>query len=215
MLNRIAALIHDNGPVLAFLLLIVELRTRASSVFWSWVLGAQRARVGARANIRGGRHIHVGPDFSCQRDIWLEAVTCYRGKVYQPQIIIGSRVSCSDRVHISAVGSLTIGDDVLIGSGVYIGDHNHGRYSGGPSFDAVQAPAARDLVYKGGLSIGCRVFLADNVVVVGGLSIGDGAVVSANSVVTRSVPAYCLAAGAPARVIRRFDADSNLWIPCD
>jgi acetyltransferase-like isoleucine patch superfamily enzyme len=38
-------------------------------------------------------------------------------------------------------------------------------------------------------------------------SIGDGAVIGANSVVTRPIPAYCLAYGAPARVVEYFGPD--------
>ena len=44
-----------------------------------------------------------------------------------------------------------------------------------------------------------------NVVVTSGVRIGSRAVIGANSVVTADVPAYAVAAGAPARVLRRVD----------
>ncbi|MBR1404729.1 MAG: hypothetical protein IJ558_11210 [Treponema sp.] len=42
-------------------------------------------------------------------------------------------------------------------------------------------------------------------------NIGEKAVIGAGSVVTKSVPEYCVAAGNPARVIKRFDAESGMW----
>jgi acetyltransferase-like isoleucine patch superfamily enzyme len=48
-------------------------------------------------------------------------------------------------------------------------------------------------------------WLGQNVVVCPGVTIGKGAVVGANSVVTTSIPDYCVAVGAPAKVIRAIE----------
>ncbi len=53
--------------------------------------------------------------------------------------------------------------------------------------------------------IGDLVDIGAGVVIVGGLTVGRGAIIGANSVVTRSVPPYAVAVGAPARVIRYRD----------
>jgi len=53
--------------------------------------------------------------------------------------------------------------------------------------------------------IGDHVDVGAGAVIVGGLTIGRGAIIGANSVVTRSLPAYAVAVGAPARVIRFRD----------
>jgi virginiamycin A acetyltransferase len=50
--------------------------------------------------------------------------------------------------------------------------------------------------------IGAGCWLADNVTILEGVEIGDGAVVGAGAVVTKSVPAYAVAVGNPARVMR-------------
>lgn len=47
------------------------------------------------------------------------------------------------------------------------------------------------------------------VVLKGGIAIGDGAVIAANSVVTKDVPPYAIVAGVPAKIIR-FRFDSNV-----
>lgn len=68
------------------------------------------------------------------------------------------------------------------------------------------APALADLPLKGDTAVGNDVWIGQNVTVMPGVHIGDGAIIAANSVVARDVPAYCIAGGNPCRVIRpRFD----------
>ena len=50
--------------------------------------------------------------------------------------------------------------------------------------------------------IGDNVWLGAHVVVTSGVTIGRRAVIGANSVVTSDIPEFCVAAGAPARVLR-------------
>ncbi len=46
-------------------------------------------------------------------------------------------------------------------------------------------------------------------ILLGGVTVGRGSVIGAGSVVTRDVPADCVAAGAPCRVIRRINGASE------
>ena len=62
----------------------------------------------------------------------------------------------------------------------------------------------RPLYSKGSVVIGNNVWLGNNVCVMPGVTIGDGAIIGANSVVTHDVPAYAVAAGIPARVVKRL-----------
>jgi acetyltransferase-like isoleucine patch superfamily enzyme len=59
---------------------------------------------------------------------------------------------------------------------------------------------------KGGATVGHDVWIAENCTILGGVHIGTGAVIAANSVVTKDVPEYCVYAGNPARLVKkRFD----------
>ncbi|WP_442583579.1 CatB-related O-acetyltransferase [Mesorhizobium sp. ASY16-5R] len=57
--------------------------------------------------------------------------------------------------------------------------------------------------------IGNDVWIGTNAVIARGVTIGDGAIIGAGAVVTKDVPAYAVAVGVPAKVIRyRFDAST-------
>ncbi|MEC5344245.1 CatB-related O-acetyltransferase [Brenneria populi] len=63
-----------------------------------------------------------------------------------------------------------------------------------------------DLPLRGDINVGNDVWIGYGATILSGVTIGDGAVIGAKSVVTRDIPPYAIAAGNPARVIRkRFD----------
>ena len=67
-------------------------------------------------------------------------------------------------------------------------------------------PHMEQLPRKGDTIVGSDVWIGQNVTVMPGVHIGDGAIIGANSVVTKDVPPYCIAGGNPCRMIRRrFD----------
>ena len=69
-------------------------------------------------------------------------------------------------------------------------------------------PAMSDLPLKGDTVIGNDVWIGQNVTVLPGVHVGDGAIIGLNSTVTHDIPPYTVAAGNPARVIRRrFDEE--------
>lgn len=69
-------------------------------------------------------------------------------------------------------------------------------------------PALADLPIKGDTVVGNDVWIGQNVTVMPGVHIGDGAIIAANAVVTKDVPAYHIAGGNPIRVIRKRFEDA-------
>ena len=70
----------------------------------------------------------------------------------------------------------------------------------------MEAPPASEMPCKGDTVIGNDVWIGQNAVILPGVQIGDGAIIGANSVVGTDVAPYTIAAGNPARVIKkRFD----------
>ena len=186
--------------------------TRLGAVLHGRILGWKDASVPLSSNIVGTKHIHVESGFFATGEMWIEAVSNYENESFSPSIRIGRDFRASGRVHISATNSIDIGDDCLFGSNIYVADHSHGDYRSLSQSSPHLAPARRRLSPTGPVCIGNNSWLGDNVVVLGGVTIGPGAVIAANSVVTKDIPAMSIAAGIPARVIKRFDVQSGKWI---
>ena len=126
----------------------------------------------------------------------LEAFLNHRQFRYEPSLHIGNGTSIQPYAHIAAAGRLEIGRNVLMGSRVFITDHDH-------LFDDPLLPIGEQALSVAPVQIGDFVWLGENVVVLKGVTIGHHAVIGANSVVTRDIPPFAVAAGVPARVIRQ------------
>lgn len=94
---------------------------------------------------------------------------------------------------------IVINDDVMLGSGVHIYVHNH-RFedTAEPIINQGHYPS-RAVVIERGAWVGA------NSVLLPGVVVGENAVIGAGSVVTKSVPPRCVAAGNPARVIKTLE----------
>ena len=167
--------------------------------------------LGPRCVIRGLKHIDLGFGFSAHGTLWLEAVASYRNQRFSPHIVIGPHVSVSDGVHISCIERIVIKGHVLIGSRVYISDHNHGVYNGELQSSAFEPPALRRLGGGGPVVIGENVWIGDNVILVGPLVIADGTIIGANSIVKQDTDSGTMVVGNPAKAVKKFSTFSGKW----
>jgi lipopolysaccharide O-acetyltransferase len=170
-------------------------------------------RIGNAPKLAGLAHMRIATNFSAGNALWLEAVTFFAGIHYDPQLTIGAHVNFSDQVHIACTNRVSIGDGVLIGSRVIVTDHSHGIYAGEVQSPPQMRPTERPLSNDKAVILGNNVWIGDGVAILGGADIGEGAIIGANSVVTGKIPPACIAVGAPARPIRRWDAISAKWVP--
>jgi acetyltransferase-like isoleucine patch superfamily enzyme len=134
---------------------------------------------------------------------WINVVTDWNGNTYEGEIRLGDRVRIGYEAQISAARSIVIEDDVAIGRGVVIMDHIHDyRHLDVSIFDApLSAP--------GPIRIGKGSFLGAHCMIGPGVQIGEHSIVSANSVVVNDVPAFSMAVGNPARLVRFHSSSTN------
>ena len=116
----------------------------------------------------------------------------------QPQIVIGDGCSIGDGAHITAIDRIELGRNVLTGKYVLITDNAHGDAD--PALLDI-APNRRPLVSKGPVVIEDNVWIGEKASILSGVRIGRGAIIGAGAVVTKDVPAGCMALGVPARVV--------------
>ena len=137
-------------------------------------------------------------------------VTLSVGMMPGQQCLTDSVVRIGDRCLIGKgsgiVGhlSIDIGNDVWTGHHVYITDQNHG-------YEDLTLPISQQLMPEKAVVIVDGSWLGFGTVVLPGARIGRHVTVGANSVVTGGRPDYCVAAGAPAVVIRRH-VDGAGWV---
>lgn len=188
------------------------IKVRIRRFYYKRLFGWDIRSILGPAYIRGKSHIVIGKNFSCRTNLWLEAVTSFNQQTFSPEIYIGNNVGCSDFLHIAATNLVRIGDDVLIGSKVLITDHLHGHYRGPMPSNPEVSPHDRPLTGDQAVIIEDNVLIGDNVCVLPGVVIGKGAVIGANSVVTSDIPAWTIAVGVPAKVLKKFDSLENKWM---
>lgn len=152
---------------------------------------------------RNRQNILYGTGFTC-------GTGCRMNPGIQGKILIGNNVIMGDYCQIEAMKKVSIGNDVLIASKVYIGDASHGNYSGENQSPPSQSPHDRCVTAKP-VVIGNNVWIGNAVTIIGGVTVGDGAVIGANAVVTRDVKENMIVVGNPAKAVKKYDKDSGKW----
>ena len=121
-------------------------------------------------------------------------------------IPIGKNVSINYRCMLIDCNTISIGNDVLIAPGVQMNTASHPTHLEErltPDWDP-SSGEYRWRTYALPIRIGNGCWIGANAVILGGVSIGDGAVVAAGAVVTKDIPPHVLAAGVPAKVIKKL-----------
>jgi acetyltransferase-like isoleucine patch superfamily enzyme len=136
---------------------------------------------------------------------------------------LGARSVIEDFATINnGVGNVVIGEDTFIGIGnVIIGPVNIGNHvifaqnivvSGlNHSYEDVNIPPSLQKVSCKQINIADDVWVGANSVIVAGVSIGRHSIIGAGSVVTKDVPEYAVAVGNPAKIIKKFNFEENVW----
>ena len=155
--------------------------------------------------IIGGANIVIGNNLCISKNSILEAWSITEDSdnapLKQPSITIGDNVSLGEYCHITAVDSVMIGNNLLTGRFVTITDNSHGL----TDFESLcLPPLKRPIVSKGAVIIKDNVWIGDKATILPNVTIGEGAVVAANAVVTKDVPAYTVVGGNPAKILKSF-----------
>ena len=152
--------------------------------------------------VRGGKYIELGEDVTLNFYARLEAVDAYStGQTFTPQMILGDHVIVQALCHIGCINKVVVGKYTSLGQRTYVTDHIHGEVTK----ENMDIPhTQRNLYSKGPVIIGEYVQIGENCSIMPGVTIGDHSIIGANSVVTKDIPPYSIAAGVPAKVLKSF-----------
>ena len=144
--------------------------------------------------MRAGR-LEIGAGTLFEPDVWITAEGNAR-------VRIGAGSFLNIGVMVAAVELVEIGDHCMFANGCFITDGNH-------RFDDPDKPVPwQGFSTKGPTRIGDNVWCGANVVVTSGVTIGERCVIGANSVVLGDLEPFTIAAGVPARPLKRIEYDS-------
>lgn len=164
----------------------------------------------AKVNFRAILH-RLGSSITIGEGSLVEgSLTCEREGVH---LAVGRNSFIGNDTILASAVSITVGDDVLISSGCRVLDHNshavgwnHRKqdvrdwYAGKKDWTHVPCSPIR---------IEDKAWIGLNVIVLRGVTLGEGCIIGAGSVVTKSVPPWCIAAGNPAKVLRELRPDER------
>jgi acetyltransferase-like isoleucine patch superfamily enzyme len=135
----------------------------------------------ANEGIRIGRRVFLGRN---------TILACKDG-----DIVLDDGVNISYQCAVFSASSVRIGADTLLAAFCYV-------VGGGHEFRRTDVPVIRQGRPSKGIDVGPGCWLGAGAVILDGVSVGHDAVIGAHAVVTDDVPAFAIAAGAPARVVR-------------
>lgn len=161
---------------------------------------------GAGVSIRNAEYISLGNNVFIDNHVVLQlSDEHYKYGSKSPKLEIEDKVTIGLGTMISAAAHIMIKKNVLIAQHCFIGDHDH-------EYEDINVP----IRYQGLRNVRPDVinegsWIGANVTVCSGVSIGRNSVIGANSVVKDDIPDFTLAAGVPAKIIKRFDQKFKRW----
>jgi acetyltransferase-like isoleucine patch superfamily enzyme len=150
--------------------------------------------------------VYLGDDVLIRPGVRIETIPMPGRSL--PELRIGNHVNIEQNVHIICHSKVTIGDQVSITGNCAIVDVTH------PYEDVRDHRKIGDRILddEAFVEIGEGTFVGFGSIIMPNVRIGRYCIIGAHSVVMKDVPDYTVAAGSPARLLRRFDQQSNQWI---
>jgi acetyltransferase-like isoleucine patch superfamily enzyme len=151
------------------------------------------------------KHITCGDFVTIYNNARIEGIDKYNEKKFKPNILLSDSVSIQQNVHITCANSIAIGSDTAVAANVSITDINH-------PYEDVNTPVEKQDIEVGSVEIGAHCKIYNNAVILPNVKLGKHCVVGANSVVPAgNYPDYSIITGAPAKIVKRYNAAIGKW----
>lgn len=156
---------------------------------------------GRGGTVRHPEFISLGDDVFFGKDFYLSVYPDERTK----GLSVGNHFAAQQRVRISCVEKVEIGNNVLFGGNILVTDNNHGMDPRDPMGYSEQKPISDPVVIEDGVWIG------EQCIILPGAKIGAHSIIGAGSVVNGEIPPYTIAVGSPAKPVKRWNEEGGCW----
>lgn len=122
-------------------------------------------------------------------------------------LTIGENVTVGENCIFNVFSDIVIADNVLMADKINFITNEHG-------YNDINVPINASPETARPIFIGNDSWIGINATILAGTKIGKHCVVGANSVVKGTYPDYCVIAGCPARIVKRYDIGLEKWQYC-
>ena len=173
-------------------------------IFWGKVI-KQNGSVSNILIVNRPKYIKLGKNVRFNKHCRIECYDKYLGIELKPKLTVGKNVIIGPNFTGFIADNVTIGDRCLFAGNVSLISENHGINP--ETSDSYQ----KEPLTTGPINIGEGCWLGQNVVVLPNVTIGERCIIGSNSVVNSDIPAYSIAVGAPAHIIKTYNFQEHRW----
>ena len=122
-------------------------------------------------------------------------------------MILGDNVTVGEKCIFNIFDDISIGDNVLMADKINFITNEHGYKDINLPINASPETAKK-------IIIGNDSWIGINVTILAGTKIGKHCVIGAGAVVKGNYPDYCVIGGSPAKILKKYDFNSEKWQSC-
>lgn len=161
----------------------------------------KNVRIGKGFVVNNPKFVSIGDDV-----ILRENISFFVNPIQDnAELIIGNRVDIGKNNDFGCSNKIIIEDDVITAPFVHITDRDH-------TYTEINIPIKKQCSNsKGPVVIGKGSWIGFGVQIMSGVKIGNQCVIGAGSIVTKDIPDYSIAAGNPARIVKRYNHKNQQW----
>ena len=182
-----------------------SIRSSLDSLEFRWRVIKQGGYAAKPLIVTNQRFIHIGRKVKIKKGYRIECYPKFAGIELMPNIVFEDGVIIGNFLTILGGATVQIGKDTILAGNVTLISENHG------TDPEANIPYHAQTLSTGDVIIGEGCWLGQNVCVLPNVTIGKKCIVATSSVVTRNIPDYCIAAGIPAKIIKKYNFNTHKW----
>jgi acetyltransferase-like isoleucine patch superfamily enzyme len=193
------------------IVILIKIVRKVEFGFFGFVYGLAFKKKGKNIKILSPmfitpEYIECGDNILILKNARIQGIDKYQGVDFCPKITLEDEVTIQQNIHLTCANRVTIMSKVAIGANVTITDINH-------PYKNINIAIEEQPIEVSEVYIGEHSKIYNNSVILPGVRLGKHTVVGANSIVlSGNYPDFCVLAGAPATIVKKYDTKLNKWI---